>query len=696
MIKEVNPHINTGLFLGLNPQKSYSIFLLPKLITNLRTSKLSISNSFFKSASAEELFGNLPDDLNGKIATLHQRITQSPTLRSSLNEIATTTEDLVGDPVTFNKHFDGLLSAVNIDRKHKPEYLPDGESAWSEVGNAIFQMVNSIIHGTVASESNQNNVEQLIKKFENYNSKLASVPDFVKKYLFGSSKSLFFNTFFKMSNLVNKTIRTPEGKFTSETSRQHTNFSDFERPGNEKYTPAYERGQRLDPIQSSFGFSLDEVKKFVFNWQRLNRKEKLDSILEAIYASDDIPDSIKSQINAQVLSNAMERVTGGIDRTSKLLADIAATKDASVAQRATTKIQEILSQDFIFRETVNINSQDTPEQELQESEEAVDYRTQNRNMINDIINKNYPVFKQQSAIYHDPFNLRSTLNSKEMDAVLKNPKLFFESTHYKNAIMSYLIGLALLNVDYAYNYSETGKKGGRKSGGDAFDQNVANEITSEANSLFSDKLQDRHIAQIVSSSIKEYNNAPSDQRRRYRNFINILHRDLATSHAVYSSGLQWGKLTPGDIDTVSKKVMDSLYPILAESARRRQFKVVNDKNAIEKTRSTMVATNLDDEMILSLIKKEVTNKNNAVQEMLRQRETSQNGAQVDLNQIISDMKIKFSDLSARNSDALALTRPEITVSSGVFRGIISNNPIRLSESNEQNVFLKWLVRNQKL
>jgi hypothetical protein len=690
-MKIVNPYISTGNSLTYASKKTYSISLLPKLMELAKTTRLAQANAIRTAGKEQEFFSGLSGDIASDIALLHKRYRQYPYI---IDRMQKDVENILGDEAYFHKCLTTaiLRSGMNNPRK----YIDDGQMAWADVASYLVEIINAVKTNNtdINNFENAGKIKQFLLKLTKYDDTKSSITDFIRNYFFGGFGTPFQNIL----------LREKIGLIKDYTQLDKTLFnpnvymSDFDNDDNAKDT--FEERHTLTaliPISHEFGFDIEEVGLFLNFWNRLPREEQVDLVYRAIKESSN--ENLRElNVSKEMVAGAYVNITAGIGRAEQIVKSINQNPEGRNLRTDIKKLGDILTNDFIFRATLdNMSSQvDNIETQKTDDDSATveDLLAYNRHMFKDIQEKNYPVLLQKTAVFQDPFGLRAILNSPILDEAIKTPKVAFSSHQHLEYLTIYLTCLAMLNADSVYDY--VSGAGGRKSKELSFDSTVIKYIRSEIPMLFKNQLNDAQIAQLTHHAVHFYHQADNNKKRYYRNFLNLLQRDLATTHAIYESGYKWGELTPEQINEVANKVYKAVYPFIKEYNSRRQFKVVDDKTQADKQRSTMVVPGMDYKLAFNLIQQEISNKNKAVAQAIGDSQNKANAEQVDLDSIVKTVQFKLGDLSAKRSDYTNFTvTPSQPVQAQKLHGY--NNSIKFGSTPKPDVvneiYLKWLIKN---
>jgi hypothetical protein len=668
-------NFNHGSSITYSRKGVYSISLIPKIMELMKESKLSASNNIYRTAQSHVFFSGLTGNIEKDIIILHER-----GKKDNFYTLKKLGEDLAA---VYEKKVD-IESRNHLDRQISIEEKMD---ALSMVGTNILGVLTLIRTGEITKYTNLKLAALYLGKLSEFDAKKSyNYREFLDKYFFGTfTGTPYMNALISARGLVRR---------DKKLVRTDISFESFCRENKEG--EAFETCMsEIKAIEKSFGFSVEEVKDFIQSWEALSTNQKVNLIYEAIKSSDS--DAFKGiSFTKEMIEGAYDAITSGIKKAKDTLVLLSKSKLEPDIKRYTRELKRILVDDFIFQEMVRSIADETPEiqAEYSSKESIIEH---NRKMMDDIVRKNYPIYQQKGAVYQDPFGLRATLNSEDLDEALNYPESIVSSTAVRKAFVIYIIGMALLNADSTYDYFVGPNAPRKRRKEDTFEYIALNFIDKEIDLILSGKLSE-DIVEKIKKLTRNYfiDDATAEQMRRYKIFLNIVHRDLATTHAIYNAGYSWGSLNNEQIDQISQNVLSSVYPMLKEMNARRQFRVVNDSSPNERQRSTIITENLDAQALLSLIKKEIYNKNRIVELEIRSRNSSSGAEQVDISDIVRNLKMHLSSLSASISDTTSNIPNESTpLLAGVHRGFIRESDIRISESKitSKDLFLKWLINH---
>jgi hypothetical protein len=674
--------------INLQATNETSIKILPILIEALSKNTMGREARRIQAQRAAGLFSGLPASFEDKIDLLHMRYLGDKEFHNAISDIYKATVALADDDNTFGIHYNKILKLLGL-QKVRNTLFDNARLAWTDVATTLLKTVKAIKEGT-ADEDDRDNMEKVIAGFEGYDPTRLNLQTFIKNWFFGSSNTMFFNNFYKISGIT----KGKGGRFNRETSFTSIQGQPSMDEDGEKMDWLLEDKSRvLNPIQESFGFDIDEIQTFIFTWNGKTTEEKIGLVYESIQESDEISDEMKSQISTDSLRAAFSKISAAIISVDKKIKTLSRTEDEGKKQKLITEIHDLLRNDFIFKETVHKFKEDNGGQsvgiETPTSDKSFDSAEYNRSLLKDVIEKDYPIFFGKGT-YHNPLDFRSVINSAEIKEVLKDPKLAVINSQYMDSFLTYTLLMAIIQTDYSYIYS-TGSGGGKKSKDDSFDENVLTFFEKEVTNMLEGKVDPDFIGVLIRKGTNLYNDIPYEKMKKFRTFAHLVHRDIATTHAVYESGKKWGELSDDDIDDISSTVLNQLYPLTSTNSRR-QFKVLNDRTPLERQRSTITIDALEDEVAKNLIKQEIMKKNKWVAEQVS---LQGGGPDVDVAQIITDVKskLKFSDMFSGYSD---ITNP-VMASNTSYRKVIKHNPIVVESEQKKDIveeiYSKWKIKN---
>ena len=661
-----------------NNTGKYSFSLFEKLFELCNTqTRLAQNNRMFRKAFDFYFFDALNGDFAHKINQLHERYLKDP---KELDYIERVISQISNDEKLLKQCYNTLLNSLSL-RQYELKYFSFALDAWRDVTYELLTLINLIKTNNIKNSSNPEKTEKYLQKLTAYDGRV-SFDKFLVNYFFGGFKTPFANLMIK-KYLILKTKQIVDNTGNKKWVNILKDDVDLDAQIDDKRTM---QDANLKPIESTsgFGFDIDDISKFFIFWSSMNQDQKISLIHDAIKQN---PKFSQIPLTKEIIKSAYSRISENLVAAEQVLRKINLSTNDSEKTLLFNKIQKLLSNDFIFREIVHQASEEADEI----SNDSVDFEglyQGNRDILENTARKQYPVYKT-SILYLDPFDLRETLKSPKLINGLDNPSLFFTNPGVRQLLINYLLGLAIINADSRYDYAST--KSRKRAKGESFDELVEKFIDIEVDQLF--KSSDDAQKNKVKNKLADYywNNLSESQIRSYRAFANILHRDLATTNAIYQSGYVWGELTPEQINSITDMVVKTIYPIIKETNLRRRYKVMrNHKDAY-------VLDNIDFSQLKHLVSTEIARKNNAIKNQLSLHKGGQNSEQVDTKKLISDMMIKMDSILSQESDLLTENKTaSVKINNTAFRGLIEPDNIRYSDYDLSNdIFAKWIIKNLK-
>lgn len=664
-------------------KQPYSINLVGKLIKLCQTDTRLAQYNMSRAVLAQDyFFGNAPVEIEKAIAVLHERSKKDPSFLKLFTKVIV---DILNDNNAKMKSYYTAIASLGFQQSAK-RFIPQASDAWNDVGTTLLELVHAIKENSPGILSNPELTQSIIGKLESYDPDRISFNKFILNYFFGGINTLFYNN---LARVQMGLIKSKNGKYMLPESHI-ADFTSRNDSGGLSEDSAESMFSSIPAVDKELGYSLDEIKKFFSYWNTVSSEEKIDLILLAIKESDD-PDLNQINITKDIIKASYNKITEDLKKAEVLLKNLATSTDDNMISNYRNQLVNLLKRDFIFKEVIS-KMPDQPETENvpEDSRSLEEMYGYNREMMSDIYSKKYPV-SQSTLASMDPFDFRGVINSDNLNAALQSPEQALKTKSLRHSLVHYLIILAMLHADSRYGYNIG--KGGRKTKSESFDALVEHFIDKEIDIIYPNNLSDQQKSLIKKEVSKVYYDTSEDQIRRYRSFMNIVHRDLASTHSVYSMGYKWGELTDEQIDTIAKKVINEVYPMISDYDNiRRQFKVLKAPTI------TSIFQNADHNGILAMVKSEISKKNELVKQMVHHHQNSSNAHALDIDKLVSDFSVKFNDiLSKEEAQQQPEEQPEQANPRVFLGGLLNSNDIKYSDKSLDTIdklYASWIIKNR--